>query len=1048
MTNCKYKLRKLSVGLISVGTMLIAPTVLGQEVSASTTSTETSASSNNTNTNTASTVETSTTTSTSGTAASGAGSESSDASVVPSEGSQSSGTTTPASKQPQAQTAPAATSASSTSSSSSDGKAPQAATISTSSTPAAGTSSNSNQVTGTEAEPQTMDVERYTVDKENSKLNIKDGDKPKNRSSVDKDTKLIRNRDGKQRDIVDVTRTVKTNEDGTIDVTVTVKPKQIDEGADVMALLDVSKKMSEDDFNNAKDKIKKLVTTLTSKSANGQQNLNNRNTVRLMTFYRKISDPIDLSGKTSEEVEEELNKIWDKVKTKDWDWGVDLQGAIHKARDIFKKEKESKKRQHIVLFSQGESTFSYELQNSVKEDKYKLSRLTETVTSSNPLLPWPPIFNHTHKNIDMLDDVKHLIKLGRALGIKELDSLQSTLKLVSAGSNAAGLLLGGGSLTEYLTLKEYKSGNLTENQFDYTKRVGEGYHFHSFSERKETGEIPFKSDIESQIKGVFKSSNTGDKSWFESILDKLSLTERVQEAKQKALMKLLGYLFYKREYHYYNHNLSAIAEAKMAQQEGITFYSVDVTDLNSASKRAKRQVKSEEDKKKEKEKEAIEKKRNEKFDNYLKQMSEGENFFKDVDQAEEFKDTLTNVTVTETFEDGVNVKENSCQTSLDSNNNSSKSDGGGTFEYKQSSSSGWLSLLSRTKESLTWTISKDQLKEAFEKNGFLTFKYKLQVNKDKLLDKGKKRAKRSTPTENESSVTEKIISNTVNYKINNQEVKGNKLDDVKLTYTKETVPVPDVEGTVEVPQAPEKPLVDPILPPQPSLPNIPTPQLPKDEDLEISGGHGPIVDIVEDTGTGVEGGAQNGVVSTQENKDPIVDITEDTQPGMSGSNDATVVEEDTAPKRPDVLVGGQSDPIDITEDTQPSVSGSNDATVVEEDTAPKRPDILVGGQSDPIDITEDTQPGMSGSNDATVIEEDTKPKRFFHFDNEPQAPEKPKEQPSLQDSNSLPQAPAYKAAHHLPASGDKREVYFTIAALTIIGAAGLLSKKRRDTEEN
>lgn len=950
--------------------MLIAPTVLGQEVSASTTSTETSASSNNTNTNTASTVETSTTTSTSGTAASGAGSESSDASVVPSEGSQSSGTTTPASKQPQAQTAPAATSASSTSSSSSDGKAPQAATISTSSTPAAGTSSNSNQVTGTEAEPQTMDVERYTVDKENSKLNIKDGDKPKNRSSVDKDTKLIRNRDGKQRDIVDVTRTVKTNEDGTIDVTVTVKPKQIDEGADVMALLDVSKKMSEDDFNNAKDKIKKLVTTLTSKSANGQQNLNNRNTVRLMTFYRKISDPIDLSGKTSEEVEEELNKIWDKVKTKDWDWGVDLQGAIHKARDIFKKEKESKKRQHIVLFSQGESTFSYELQNSVKEDKYKLSRLTETVTSSNPLLPWPPIFNHTHKNIDMLDDVKHLIKLGQALGIKELDSLQSTLKLVSAGSNAAGLLLGGGSLTEYLTLKEYKSGNLTENQFDYTKRVGEGYHFHSFSERKETGEIPFKSDIESQIKGVFKSSNTGDKSWFESILDKLSLTERVQEAKQKALMKLLGYLFYKREYHYYNHNLSAIAEAKMAQQEGITFYSVDVTDLNSASKRAKRQVKSEEDKKKEKEKEAIEKKRNEKFDNYLKQMSEGENFFKDVDQAEEFKDTLTNVTVTETFEDGVNVKENSCQTSLDSNNNSSKSDGGGTFEYKQSSSSGWLSLLSRTKESLTWTISKDQLKEAFEKNGFLTFKYKLQVNKDKLLDKGKKRAKRSTPTENESSVTEKIISNTVNYKINNQEVKGNKLDDVKLTYTKETVPVPDVEGTVEVPQAPEKPLVDPILPPQPSLPNIPTPQLPKDEDLEISGGHGPIVDIVEDTGTGVEGGAQNGVVSTQENKDPIVDITEDTQPGMSGSNDAT------------------------------------------------------------------------------VIEEDTKPKRFFHFDNEPQAPEKPKEQPSLQDSNSLPQAPAYKAAHHLPASGDKREVYFTIAALTIIGAAGLLSKKRRDTEEN
>lgn len=185
-----------------------------------------------------------------------------------------------------------------------------------------------------------------------------------------------------------------------------------------------------------------------------------------------------------------------------------------------------------------------------------------------------------------------------------------------------------------------------------------------------------------------------------------------------------------------------------------------------------------------------------------------------------------------------------------------------------------------------------------------------------------------------------------------------------MSYSKFKMPIPELD--IEVVPIPEKPLVEPMTPLYPVIPNYPTPQLPKDEDLEISGGHGPIVDIVEDTGTGVEGGSQNGVVSTQENKDPIVDITEDTQPGMSGSNDAT------------------------------------------------------------------------------VIEEDTKPKRFFHFDNEPQAPEKPKEQPS----NSLPQAPVYKAAHHLPASGDKREASFTIVALTIIGAAGLLSKKRRDTEEN
>ncbi|HER5537433.1 TPA: fibronectin binding protein [Streptococcus pyogenes] len=1041
MTNCKYKLRKLSVGLVSVGTMLIAPTVLGQEVSASTETSTTSTSTASVDATTSGTAATtpSASTSTGGTAASGASGEATVATA--NGGPQSAPATSEATPQPQAQTATVASASTTASpSSASDVKAPQAAsTTSASSTPAAA-SNNSNQATGTEVETPMMEVEQYKVDKEKTELKVKDGNKLNSSGS---DKQLIRNRDGKQRDIVDVTRTVKTNEDGTIDVTVTVKPKQIDEGADVMALLDVSKKMSEDDFKNAKEKIKTLVTTLTGKSSDGKENLNNRNTVRLMTFYRKISEPIDLSGKTSEEVEKELDNIWDKVKKEDWDWGVDLQGAIHRARDIFKKDQEKKsgKRQHIVLFSQGESTFSYDIHEKSKN----LSRINEKITSSNPLLHWPPIFNHTHQNADMLNEINSIVKIGEQLGIKGLSNIRDILTAAGVGSGLLGSVIGGGSLTEYLTLKEYKSDKLLEeSQFDYTKRVGEGYHHHSFSKRVSHNDVPFKAAIDKAIESIFPTTSA-DKNWFENILDKFSLVESYRETQKKALLKILEYLFHKREYHYYNHNLSAIAEAKMAQQEGITFYSVDVTDLKTTSKRVKRQVESKEDKKKEKDREDIEKKRNEKFDNYLKQMSEGgKDFFEDVDKAEKFKDILTNVTVTETFEDGVNVKDNSWQVS--SENNNSLHSNYKSVTHKAASDASWWSLYSN-KESLTWTISKEQLKEAFEKNSSLTFKYKLQVNKQKLLDKNKNRTKRDTSTENKTSVTKDIISNTVNYKINNQEVKGNKLDDVKLTYTKETVPVPDVEG--EVVPIPEKPLVEPMTPLYPAIPNyptpdIPTPQLPKDEDLEISGGHGPIVDIVEDTGTGVEGGAQNGVVSTQENKDPIVDITEDTQPGMSGSNDATVVEEDTAPKRPDVLVGGQSDPIDTTEDTQPGMSGSNDATVVEEDTAPKRPDILVGGQSDPIDITEDTQPGMSGSNDATVIEEDTKPKRFFHFDNEPQAPEKPKEQPSL----SLPQAPVYKAAHHLPASGDKREVYFTIAALTIIGAAGLLSKKRRDTEEN
>ncbi|HER7185752.1 TPA: serum opacification factor [Streptococcus pyogenes] len=1025
MTNCKYKLRKLSVGLVSVGTMLIAPTVLGQEVNAST---ETSAS---TTTNTASAG-----TSTSGTAAREAGSGASDASIASSGGSQSS-ESAPASTQPQLQTAVAAaettpkaqaqkavassSSSSNANASSSETQASKAANTTSPSSPVAA-SSNDNQVTGTEAEPQMMDVEKYTVDKENSELTVKD----------DNQQLKIRRDIGnpKDKELFDVKREVKDNGDGTLDVTLKVMPKQIDEGADVMALLDVSKKMSEDDFNNAKEKIKKLVTTLTSKSADSHPNHNARNSVRLMTFYREISDPIDISGKTDEELNKILDDVWKKAK-KDWDWGVDLQGAIHKARDIFKKDQEKKsgKRQHIVLFSQGESTFSYDIHE--KEKSNNLSRINEKITSSNPLLHWPPIFNHTHQNADMLNEIERIVKIGEQLGIKNFSSIKSILSAAATGSSILGSVIGGGSLTEYLTLKEYDSDKLTESQFDYTKRVGEGYYYHSFSKRVSHNDPPLKAVIEEAIKNIFPASNSENKNWFERILDKFSLVESYRDTQKKALLKIFEYLFYKREYHYYNHNLSAIAEAKMAQQEGITFYSVDVTSPNqSANKRSKRSIDKTEAEK-----------RDEKFDSYLKQMSEGKDFLKDkeITDKDKFKDTLTKLTIKDEFTENVTVQESSkYKTSLTN----------GAPSVSHTAANRGLWGLGSSKESLTWTISKEQLKKAFEDGEPLTLTYKLKVDKDKFRETLKKqqernRKKRAVSPESENTVTEKIISTKISYKINNgKDINNNKLEDVKMSYSKFKMPIPELD--IEVVPIPEKPLVEPMTPLYPAIPNYPTPQLPKDEDLEISGGHGPIVDIVEDTGTGVEGGAQNGVVSTQENKDPIVDITEDTQPGMSGSNDATVVEEDTAPKRPDVLVGGQSDPIDITEDTQPSVSGSNDATVVEEDTAPKRPDILVGGQSDPIDITEDTQPGMSGSNDATVIEEDTKPKRFFHFDNEPQAPEKPKEQPSL----SLPQAPVYKAAHHLPASGDKREASFTIVALTIIGAAGLLSKKRRDTEEN
>ncbi|HID7082771.1 TPA: LPXTG cell wall anchor domain-containing protein [Streptococcus pyogenes] len=212
--------------------------------------------------------------------------------------------------------------------------------------------------------------------------------------------------------------------------------------------------------------------------------------------------------------------------------------------------------------------------------------------------------------------------------------------------------------------------------------------------------------------------------------------------------------------------------------------------------------------------------------------------------------------------------------------------------------------------------------------------------------------------------------------------------------------------------------------------------------------------IPQDTPKAPEAGGQSGPAGNTEEKAPDSGPKESDQ---SSSKESPSVGEDTTPNQPDVLVGGQSEPIDITEDTitdaPPTVSGHNASTQpqsVVEDTAPQRPDVLVGGQSEPIDITQDTQPGMSGSNDATVINEDTKPKRVFHFDNkEPQASEKAAEQKlAPDDSHTTPQASDDTAAPHLPASGDKPEKVFALAALTMVAAAGLLSKKRRNTDKN
>ncbi|MDQ8796811.1 serum opacification factor, partial [Streptococcus ruminantium] len=719
--NIKHRLRKLSIGLVSVGTMFMATTVSGAEItSTSPTPTESREPQPTTptgNTEQVENEETAVSSGTSGSADNGQEQVEEVASAVP--------------------------------------------VALTSATPAA----------PAVEEPKTIEVEKLQVEKEKSTLEVKDGEGS---------DKLIKHRDDKSREIFDVSRDVKVNNDDTLDVTLTVQPKQIDEGAEVMVLLDVSKKMTEDSFKTAKENIKKLVDTLTSKASDGKSP-NARNAVRLITFYNKVSNPVEV---TSETINTEIDKARVLAK-EDRNWGVDLQGAIHRARQAFNStgEKKSGKRQHIVLFSQGESTFSYD----IKKDKEKLSKIQVDgpVTYSNPLLPWPFYFDTTTKTHNFVKDADKFTQFLDKVGISQFKN--AVKGMASTGNSLFSLgnrWLGIKNPLDYITLVDLDTKELKESEFDYSNRLGEGYNFRSYYNRV-TDTVGLKSTIESEVKKNLKKLEPKEAS---SWLSTLGLKTASDSVRDWFIGKALDHLFYRRQYQFYNHNLSAQAEAKIARDEGILFYSFDVTKPDTA-------------------------KTYDKFDEYLKKMSEGSKFLekKDLTTPDKFKDILKEVTITDTFGENVSVVNSSfgnkshVKHTPAKSNSSSRSGGWWPFNIVSSF------LGTNTKESLTWTINKDELAKAFEERKPVTFTYKLKVDKDKIK-------KEVTP--------QTIISNTTSYKINDKEVKDKKLEDVKVRYTKETIPVPKVEKENVGPQTPQE---QPMQPLSPEVPAVPAPEVPKTE---------------------------------------------------------------------------------------------------------------------------------------------------------------------------------------------------------------------------
>ncbi|HFI0922923.1 TPA: serum opacification factor [Streptococcus suis] len=597
-------------------------------------------------------------------------------------------------------------------------------------------------------------------------------------TKVEKPTETVASTvDKTSKDLFTVSRTAEVGQDGVVTVTTQIVPKEIDKGAEIVVLVDTSKKMDGDAKKAAKDNIVELVKKMTEPN----DVYNSRNSVRVIGFNRKLSEAQEV---TSANVETTIEKLFTDAE-QNYNWGVDMQGAIHEARRILESEN-SGKRKHIVLLSQGESTFSYDLTDDVKAaPKYK--KIDEDkVVHTNPLLPWPFTFDVTVRRANLLDDAKSLISFLNKVGITRFDKALDDVSTIAGITKLIGIIAK--DPLDYINLVDVDSSQLEEKNFNYEKQIGEGYHFRSFYERK-VEPLTFRNQIVSKIKHNLTTelkkaelpTNT-----LSYIAEKLGLTNTSEKAIDLFANSLVDYIFYGRKNIFNNHNLSAQAEAKIATKNGIHVYAVDVT----------------------KDKAGEEKNKN-KFDEYLKKMSGDDKKFLSVDEnvAEKFKDALTKVTLVDTIENDAEVI--------------------GKLSHPKaklttpSSSSSWLtSWFSSSKATITWNLDKEDLIKAYQTNKPLSLTYQLKY-------KGKK-----------NSNSQKLVSTEISHEINDKV--GKKVySSLKVSLSHKTkkvsVPVP-----IE-PQVPDKPIDMPKIEnetpkgtpeiPRQTEPNVPETTLPMQPEL-------------------------------------------------------------------------------------------------------------------------------------------------------------------------------------------------------------------------
>ncbi|HEM5191199.1 TPA: VWA domain-containing protein [Streptococcus suis] len=760
-----------------------------------------------------------------------------------------------------------------------------------SASPEALTNENASEPTGQVAE-NTSSSEGKATEKEEPAVQYVEKEVDDYSTNVEKPNETVSSTvDKTPKELFTVSRTAEVGQDGVVTVTTQIVPKEIDKGAEIVVLVDTSKKMDEEAKKTAKDNIIKLVEKMTDPT----NDHNSRNSVRVIGFNRKLSESKEVN-KTN--VKDTIDNLFSNAE-QNYNWGVDMQGAIHEARRILESEK-SGKRKHIVLLSQGESTFSYDLTDAAKtETKYKTIN-EDKVVHTNPLLPWPFTFDVTVRRANLLKDAKSLIEFLNKLGITRFNEALDGVSTVAGLTDFIGKFFR--NPLDYIDLADIDSSKLEEQKFNYEKQIGEGYHFRSFYERK-LDPLPFKDAIVKKIKYNLKKEL--DKAALPTntlsyIGKKIGLTNTSEKAIDLFANSLVDYIFYGRKNVFYNHNLSAQAEAKIATEKGIHFYAVDVTKDKAGEEKNK-------------------------FDDYLKKMSGDKGEFLSVDEnvAEKFKDVLTKVTLVDTIENDAEII--------------------GELSHPKaklttpSPSSFWLtSLFSSSKTTITLDLNKADLIEAYQTNKPISLTYQLKY-------KGKK---------NRNS--QKLVSTEISHTINDKNKEKKYSSKITLNHETKKVLVPvssepkDTDKVVDKSTGISKvenmtPMVTPEMPKQ-TEPNVPDSTLPMQPELPKETGK---------TGNNVE----------TESPKPIENSTDDSanKPDSTTpkTTDNIIIPNSTLPMKPETTEETEKPGNNVETESPKIIEDSTDDSANKPDSIiPKATDnIIIPNPTLPMkpDSTEETE---------------------------------------------------------------------------------------------